>query len=271
MAASKHIALALFLFFAGATTFAQNNSCSGQVADSISGEPLAYVTVQLLKMSDSTLYAGAITDGQGSFSIQNLMRGDYLCRFTYVGYQKKDVMVNIQEKRATNLGKIELLPAQIMLPELSVNAQAPVTVKIDRTVYQIDSALLSKVTTSAELLSKMPELHVNKVSETVSIKGKENTTVMLNGVLAPTEVKLHSINPQDIDKIEIITVPASEYGTDVDGVVNIILKEDINAGIIIIPSQPNLNLIRAPWAIIRLFLTISEMVDFPIRRTITAC
>jgi len=228
----KQITLALFLFFTGATIFAQNYSCSGLVIDSVSGDPLPYVTVQLLKIPDSTLYAGAITDEKGNFSIQNLVRGDYLCRISSVGYQKKDINVTFSEKRAINLGKIELIPTQILLPELSISAQAPIKVKIDRTVYQIDSSLLSKVTTSAELLSKMPELQVNKMMETVTIKGKENSIVMINGVLLPDgAANIHSINPQDIEQVEIITAPASEYGTDIDGIVNIILKEKINNGI----------------------------------------
>ena len=228
---SKHIALALFLFFVSATTFAQNYSCNGLVTDSVSGDPLSYVTVQLLKLPDSTLYAGAITDGQGNFMIQNLGRGDYLCRLSYVGYHKKDIDVSIQEKRVINFGKIKLIPIQILLPEFSISAQAPVNVKIDRTVYQIDSSLLSQVTTSAELLSKMSELQVNKMMETVTIKGKENSTVMINGVLLPDGVaNIRSINPQDIEQVEIITAPPSEYGTDIDGIVNIILKEKINTG-----------------------------------------
>ena len=226
-----HIALVLCLLFSGTRAFAQNHSCSGLVTDSVSRDPLSYVTVQLLKLPDSTLYAGAITDGQGNFSIQNLMRGNYLCRISYVGYQKKDINVTFQEKRAINLGKIELIPTQILLPEISINTQAPINVKIDRTVYQIDSSLLSKVTTSAELLSKMPELQVNKMMETVTIKGKENSTVMINGVLLPDgAANIRSINPQDIEQVEIITAPASEYGTDIGGIVNIILKEKINAG-----------------------------------------
>jgi hypothetical protein len=212
--------------------FAQNYSCSGLIIDSVSREPLSYVTVQLLKFPDSILYAGAITDGQGKFSIQNLVRGNYLCRISYVGYQKKDINVTFQEKRAVNLEKIELIQAQILLPEISINAQGPVNVKIDRTVYQMDSSLLSKVTTSAELLSKMPELQVNKTMETVTIKGKENSTVMINGVLLPNgAANIRSINPLDIEQVEIITAPASEYVADIDGIINIILKEKINDGV----------------------------------------
>jgi hypothetical protein len=136
----------------------------------------------------------------------------------------------MQEKRAINLGKIDLIPVTFLLPDISITSQKPVSVKIDRTVYQIDSSMLSKVVTGAELLAKIPELFVNKATETVNIKGKRGTLVMLNGVLTPMGANIGSIDPLDIERIEVITAPASEYSTDVDGVVNIILKEKINQG-----------------------------------------
>jgi hypothetical protein len=212
------------------TIFSQNYSCKGSVTDFVFDDPLSYATVQLLNSSDSTLYAGAITDGQGEFLIHSLIGGDYICRISYVGYYKQDINLSIQEKRVVDLGKIVLIPSQSILEEVSITDQTSVRDKIDRAIYWVDSAMLANVTMCAELLSKIPELQVNKINETVIIKGKENTTVMMNGVLTSTNVDIRIVNPQDIEQIEIITAPASEYGTDIDGIVNIILKEKIDMG-----------------------------------------
>jgi hypothetical protein len=104
------------------TTFAQNYSCSGVITDSFSGDSLAYVTVQVLRLQDSTLYAGAITNEQGSFLIQNLTKGDYLFRISCIGYQKKEINISIQEKRTLNLGRIEVELRKILSAMLSVFA-----------------------------------------------------------------------------------------------------------------------------------------------------
>jgi outer membrane cobalamin receptor len=220
----------LCLLFFSATMFSQECICCGMALDGKEKTPLAYVTIQLLRLTDSTLYAGAITGEQGKFLIDRLQSGNYLCRISYVGYIQKDTIVSIREKHITDLGKIELFPNQIHLSEVIISAQAPVSVKLDRTVYQVDNAMLIKSTSASELLSKIPELQVNKTTDNVIIKGKEKTTVMLNGVLSPVSLNLKAINPQEIDKIEIITAPASEYGTDIDGIVNIVLKEEVNIG-----------------------------------------
>jgi len=229
---NTNIILIFFLFFAKILVVAQNYSCEGKVTDKNTGEPLPFVTVLFIELPDSTFYAGAITNEEGNFLIQNLTHGNYLCRIHYIGYQQKDTIFLIQEKRKVNLGRIELMPNTILLQQISITAQLPNSVKIDRTVYQVDSTLLSKVTTSVELLAKIPELFVNKANETVNIKGKEKgkTVVMLNGVLTSVGADIGSIDPQDIARIEVITAPSSEYSTDIDGVVNIILKEKIDQG-----------------------------------------
>ena len=66
---------------------AQKYSCSGIITDKNTSLPLSYVTVQFFKVSDSTIYAGAITNEQGNFLIQNFIQGDYLCRISHAGYQ----------------------------------------------------------------------------------------------------------------------------------------------------------------------------------------
>jgi hypothetical protein len=95
----KHIVLLLLSIFSVSTFFAQNYTCNGFVIDSITSNPLSNVTVQLLKFQDSTFYTGTITDDEGLFLLQNLSRGDYLCRFSYVGYQKKEINITIGEIR----------------------------------------------------------------------------------------------------------------------------------------------------------------------------
>ena len=226
----KRAILTFILFLMGIAAFAQNYSCSGFITDSFSGDSLAYATVRVLRLQDSTLYAAAITNEQGFFLIQNLTKGDYLFRIHCIGYQEKGIKISIQERRSLNLGKIELVLDKNLLPAINISAQAPVNIKIDRTVYQVDSAMLANATTSADLLSKIPGLRVNKTKGEVTIRGKEKTIVMLNGVLSPIEANILTINPQDIEQIEIITAPASEYSTEIESIVNIILKEKINKG-----------------------------------------
>jgi len=210
---------------------AQSGSLAGKVVDSDSGDVLVYSTVRLLQLPDSTLYMGTITGENGTFILQNIAHGSYLCWHSSVGYQKETIPVIFsKEKQQIDLGIIKLAPVTIILEGAEILSQSPVVTKLDRTVYRIDSSLLVGTTTTIDLMKKLPELSVNQAEDAVSIKGVKGTMVMLNGVLNSSELKLKTIDPQNIEKIEIITEPSSEYDADIGGVVNIILKEEVPQG-----------------------------------------
>jgi len=227
----KYIVLIFILFFASVAVFAQNLSCAGTVIDKTTNAPVQYATIRLLSLPDSLLYAGAITNEKGNFVINGISENNYICRVSYVGYSTVDISVTMVKNNSNiNLKNIELVPTDEALQEVTVTGQAPISVKIDRTIYQIDTAMMSGVVTTPDLMKKIPDLHINQATGLVNVKGKTSTTVMINGVLSPEEVMLKSIDPKDIEKIEVITSPSSKYETGIEAVVNIVLKEKISAG-----------------------------------------
>ena len=62
---------------------------SGRIIDKESGEPLAYASVQLLKIGnrDTTLVSGGTTTAEGRFSLVQPATGTYLLKTTYLGYK----------------------------------------------------------------------------------------------------------------------------------------------------------------------------------------
>ncbi|MCL2040899.1 MAG: TonB-dependent receptor family protein [Bacteroidales bacterium] len=213
---------------------AQHCSLSGKVIDGTSGDFLIYSTIKLLNISDSSIYKGTIPGVNGSFFLQDIIKGEYICCISHIGYQEKfyDIAF-LKEKQHLDLETITLFPSINTLSEVEISTQNRVTTKFDRTIYHIDSSLLAGTTSTIDVLKKIPDLFVDQVYDAVNIKGMSNTMVMLNGVLNPAETKLKSIDPQAIEKIEIITNPSSEYDSDVEGIVNIILKEERDQGFII--------------------------------------
>jgi len=210
---------------------AQQCTFSGKVIDGVSNEPLFYSTVRLFQLPDSTLFMGVIANNDGTFLLQNIEYGSFLCNITSFGYQQEIFPVNFsKEKKHIDLGSIKLTPIINLLQGVGVSSQK-VPTKLGKTVYNIDSALLTGTTTTLDLMKKLPELSVNQVEDAIDIKGVlGNTMVMLNGVSNPSQLKLKSIDPQSIKKIEIITEPSSEHDADVGGIVNIILKDEIHQG-----------------------------------------
>ena len=202
---------------------AQNTSCQGWVVDAASNEPIPYATVRLFT-SDSTLYTGCITDEAGHFLMKGLLKDNYLCCITYLGAIPIYIPISTIEKQNYDIGKVHLSFENNLLQEVVVEGKAALKKTIDRTVYQIDTAMLARATETSDVFKKIPETHVSPEGS-VNIRGKNTTMIMVNGVLLPTKVSLKTIDIKDIETIEIITAPSSEYENDIGGVINIILKE----------------------------------------------
>ena len=113
-----YIAYALFVgFLLLKSTFvlnAQNlTTASGTVRDSVTGEPLSYVSVFFEK---STI--GAMTDDYGNFSLQNDKELTRLV-VSSLGYNEKIILLNANRKNE-NLD-VRLRPSSIDLAEVVIN------------------------------------------------------------------------------------------------------------------------------------------------------
>lgn len=106
--------LALFLIVTGNTAlFAQNmTSASGIVKDSITGEPLSYVSVMF---ENSTI--GAMTDDNGKFAIQN---NNGLTRMvvTSLGYNNKTIV--LKEGQKNDALDVRIRPTSFQIAEVYV-------------------------------------------------------------------------------------------------------------------------------------------------------
>ena len=98
------------------TNAAAQGKISGKVYDSKSGLPVEYATVAVLKVQDSSLVTGTVTESNGSFSV-NAAYGKYLLRISFMGYQTyfhPQAVVLSDGKSTANVGKITISPSAVM-------------------------------------------------------------------------------------------------------------------------------------------------------------
>ena len=67
--------------------FAQTANITGKTSTE-NKSPLSFVTVSLLKKSDSSLVKVAVSNEAGSFTMDNITSGNYLLKFTNVGFEQ---------------------------------------------------------------------------------------------------------------------------------------------------------------------------------------
>lgn len=105
----------------------------------------------------------------------------------------------------------------------------------DRFVYDVAASPVAKGNTTFDLLRQTPLLSTTD-DKTLKIAGKNNALIYINGRKTNMDAEsltqfLKNTPAENIQKIEVITVPGSEYQVESsDGIINIVLKKKMSDG-----------------------------------------
>lgn len=106
----------------------------------------------------------------------------------------------------------------------------------DRFVYDVAASPVAKGNTAFGLLKETP-LVSSTDDRTLRIAGKSNAVIYINGRVTQMDADglvefLKNMPAENIQKIEVITMPGSEYNVEsTDGIINIILKKKATDGL----------------------------------------
>lgn len=220
--------------FTATYAYSQNkNNCSlyGYVLDSLNLEKIPYATIRLYE--NEKLINGTITDSSGYFCLNDNVKPKFenSIKIDILGYEQKKITLNKGYRNNSNMGEIKLKPQAVNLSQIEVVADKKrYETLVDRTVLIPDSLMLKGARNSLDLMRKIPMLDVNKSEGTASIRGKGNVLLLVDGMYKQGVTDLNTIAAEEIEKIEIITSPSAAYSSEVDGVINIILKEQPQSG-----------------------------------------
>ena len=220
--------------------FAQHGktNVTGTIVDNTSKQPIEFVTVLLLNKKDSSTIKGTITDKKGKFSMEEIAPGNYLIRYSYIGYNNftaRELKISGEQKN-TNLGIIELSHDSKKLNEVVVeSAKTTLNTSIDRKVYNVDQDIMSKSGAASDILKNIPSVEVD-IDGQVSLRGSADVLILINGKISPLMGKtraevLQSLPANSIERIEVITNPSARYRPDgTSGIINIVLKKNVKPG-----------------------------------------
>lgn len=104
---------------------AQDYSIRGFIHDEANGEPMAFEKVRLMKQSDSSTVAGAVTDVNGFFSIPKVEQGKYILKIDNFSYNVYTKNIEVKSVKGIMDVKIEIekLSSVKEIGEVNVSAR----------------------------------------------------------------------------------------------------------------------------------------------------
>ncbi|MBL7922858.1 MAG: TonB-dependent receptor [Bacteroidia bacterium] len=225
------------------SSFLRNMSPVGKVIgilrDSASRQPLEFASVVLMKVRDSSVAGGSLTDEKGHFRIEDQMPGRYFIRITSIGYRQLDskpFMLSPQEP-LKDFGNVWMPPSQRILKEAEiVGEKAEYSNTLDKKVYNVDKTMINAGGSVSEVLQNIPSVNVD-IDGKISLRGSEQVTILIDGKPAGLTGDnrgsiLQQLPASSIDQIEVVTNPSSKYDAEgMSGIINIKTKKDKNPGL----------------------------------------
>jgi iron complex outermembrane receptor protein len=213
------------------------NGVTGTLTDD-AGKPMEYATVSLVKLPDSTITKGTLTNEAGVYNLGTLTPGNYLVKATSIGYsQAVSVPFTIGASAPDfSIPSIVMHTAGNTLKTVAITASRPlIEHKTDMTVMNVANSVLATGNNALEILARAPGVTLDQ-DDNISLRGKKGVTVMINGKLtylssAQLATLLKSTDGTTIQSIEIITNPSAKYdASGSSGIINIRLKKSNQSG-----------------------------------------
>ncbi len=237
----QRVLFSLMVLLTFASAHAQRGSLKGVIIDKSSSENISFATVALMKAGEENALTGAVSDQNGEFMIEKIPYGTYQLVVSFIGYNSRqipDVTVS-SANRDNDLGRIELEFNAIGIEQVEVKAAARTSVnKIDRITYRASDFETARGGSAIDVLSKLPSVTISSEND-ISVRGSSDFMVYLNG--KPTNnsasILLGQIPSDNIENIDIITVPTSRYDAQgKGGIINITTKRTTSTGLTVLAT-----------------------------------
>lgn len=199
----------------------------GRLVDD-SDHPISYANITLFSLTDSSLIGGGVSNEAGRFFIPCGAERAQV-RISCIGFKTIERTMPVGE-----VGTIRMQVADNYLRNVTVKGVAPVIRnEADRLQYVVANDPFAKGQRVVELLNRVPMVAVS--GGRARILGRGDAGWMLNGRVLEYDGgtiprRLWSLRAEDIERIEVITVPEGSYMTDASNYINIVTRQDHTFG-----------------------------------------
>jgi hypothetical protein len=201
--------VAFLIFYT--SVFAQNNSIKGIVANE-KNEPVAFATVALRSIKDSSIVKYASSNDYGIYELQQIVNGQYLIEASCMGYSAQSTKAGVfgNNKLEINFTLkneiVELEASKVKANYKGVEFSGD-TIRYNPIAYTDGSEV-----TLGDLLKKLPGINVDE-SGNIKAQGKDVEKVLIEGkdlFSGNTQTPLQNLPAEIAEKVEVVN-NYSEY------------------------------------------------------------
>ena len=207
----------------------------GEINDE-ANEALAYVSVELIKLSDSSVLASTTTDGEGKFFLPAEEVAPSFVKATYLSFSPLIIEELNTNSPFVNLGRLTMRANNDLLDEVVVEGErSTFELRADMRVFNVGNDLANTGMDALQVLENVPSLTIDQDGN-VELRGSANVRILIDGkpssLLASGTDGLRQIPANLLEKVEIITNPSARYDAEGEaGIINIVLKEEKELGL----------------------------------------
>lgn len=218
-----HTAVLPIIFCLGFGTYTLNaQKITGLIKDE-KGVPLPMVSIQVWAFPDSVLKTGGTSESDGKFEVIVKDIKGFKVVFKLLGY--KDYWYPKLVSQGANLGLITLNEQPVSTGAVEVVKKKPIMqAEAGKVTVDVGNTGVGTGLNALELLRKMPGVIADQ-NGNISLRGKNGVLIMIDDkpILMDNQqlvTLLQSTQASEIDKVELVTQPNSEY--DAQGMAGII-------------------------------------------------
>lgn len=188
--------------------------------ENIRGEGIPFANVLFKNLPDSTLISVAVTDTLGYYEPDDSISGEILIEVYSLGYAHFCTRVEMPPPSTLVLfDNPEVLNPVIISSEI----KKIYTSNNNTIITHVGDSPLSKLNRLSDVIIYVP--FVSKNGSSYSVIGRGDPDIYIDGRKVRNQEELQLISADNIDRIELIMTPGSEYGATVEAVIKVFTKK----------------------------------------------
>ena len=226
----KKLVLSFIIALMGisSTAFAQSK-ITGTIVEEANGKTIPFVNVGLFRQADSVFVSGAASDDKGRFELL-VPNGDYRLAVSAIGFQTFEQLLTVKGNQ--DLGQLKLSEGSTKLNEVVITEKRPLfAVEGEKTMYNVAEDPSIQTGTASDALQNAPGVEVD-VEGNITLRGTSSVEVWINDkpshmTAENLKTYIQTMPANSIDRVEVITNPSARYGSNADGIINIVTNAKI--------------------------------------------